>query len=93
MGERNKPQGEVSAEDLHAAIAAFTANAAIFTDSAASDDVVRKAGAAVRDVMPTLRAAGVMRVFRVKNAKLRQFLSPRKKGGGKAAKNAGSAEA
>jgi hypothetical protein len=95
MGERKKPQGEVSAEDLHAAIAVFTTNAAIFTDSAASEDAVREAGVAVRDIMPTLRAAGLMRVFRVKNAKLRQYLTPKKKGagGGKGGKKAAAAEA
>jgi hypothetical protein len=100
MGDRKKPQGEVSAEDLHAAIATFTANAAVFTDAAAAEDAVRQAGIAVREIMPTLRAAGLMRVFRIKNAKLRQYLTPKKKGAGggkgagKAAKKAAaSAEA
>jgi len=79
MSDRRRPLVEVSPEDLHAALASFAANAAVFTDSAASDEAVRQAGTALREIMPTLRAAGLMRIFRVKNAKLRQFLLPRKK--------------
>ena len=99
MGDRKKPQGAVSAEDLHAAITTFTTNAAVFTDAAASEDAVRQAGVAVREIMPTLRAAGIMRIFRIKNAKLRQYLTPKKKGAGgakgaaKAARKAATAEA
>jgi hypothetical protein len=94
MGDRKKPVGQVSAEDLHAAISTFTTNAAVFIDASASEDAVRQAGLAIRETMPTLRAAGMMRVFRVKNAKLRQYLMPKKKGAGKAAKAAaGGAEA
>jgi hypothetical protein len=88
MGDRKKPVGEVSAEDLHAAISTFTKNAAVFTDASASDEAVKQAGVAIRDAMPTLRAAGMLRVFRVKNAKLRQYLTPKKKGAGKGAKKA-----
>jgi hypothetical protein len=84
MGDRKKPVGQVSAEDLHAAISSFTTNAAVFTDASATDDAVKQAGLALRETMPTLRAAGMMRVFRVKNAKLRQYLTPKKKGAGKA---------
>ena len=82
MGDRKKPMAEVSAEDLHAAISTFTKNAAVFTDASASEDAVKQAGLAIREIMPTLRAAGMMRIFRVKNAKLRQYLTPKKKGAG-----------
>ena len=89
MGDRKKPMAEISAEDLHAAISTFTKNAAVFTDASATEDAVKQAGLAIREAMPTLRAAGMMRVFRVKNAKLRQYLTPKKKGaGGKGAKKA-----
>lgn len=88
MGDRKKPMPDVSAEDLHAAISTFTTNATVFMDASASDEAMRQAGTAIREVMPTLRAASLMRVFRVKNAKLRQFLTPKKKGPGKGAKKA-----
>ncbi len=82
MGDRKKPMVEVSAEDLHTAISTFTKNAAVFTDASASEEAVKQAGLAIRETMPTLRAAGMMRIFRVKNAKLRQYLTPKKKGPG-----------
>lgn len=93
MGDRKKPMAEVSAEDLHAAISTFTKNAAVFTDASASEEAVKQAGLAIREIMPTLRAAGMMRIFRVKNAKLRQYLTPKKKGAGaKGAKKAAGGE-
>ena len=88
MGERRKPMGDVSAEDLHAAISTFLTQAVVFSDASASEDDMRQAGAAINQVMPTLRKSGMMRVFRVKNTKLRAQLTPRTKGAGKAAKAA-----